>query len=63
MINMKIIWKVVRKIIFAFTVLYSFNLIMNSLNIFIPINMYSVALLTVLGFPGLFVLVGLVTIL
>lgn len=60
---MKTIMTEVKKIVFALATLYSFNLIMNTLNIFIPINIYTVVTLSLLGFPGLFILVGLTTLL
>ncbi len=62
MINMKIIYKMIKKIVFAFTIIYSFNLIMESLNMFIPLNVLTIGIVTLLGFPGLFTLVGLILI-
>lgn len=56
---MKHIYKIIKKIIFAFAILYGFNIIMESLKLFIPINIYTVSSIAILGFPGLFVLVGL----
>lgn len=58
---MKMMIKIVKKIIFAFTLLYSFNIIMSSMNLFIPLNLYTISCISLLGFPGLFLLVGLVT--
>ncbi len=55
---MKKIYKVIKKIIFAFAILYGFNIIMESMKLFIPINIYTIAAVATLGFPGLFVLVG-----
>ncbi len=62
MINMKIIYKMIKKIVFAFTIIYSFNIIMESLNMFIPLNILTISIVTLLGFPGLFTLVGLILI-
>ncbi len=59
---MKHIYKITKRIIFAFAILYSFNIIMESLKLFIPINLYTISSIAVLGFPGLFVLVGLLLI-
>jgi len=56
---MKYIYGIAKKIIFAFAVLYSFNIIMEGLKLFIPINIYTIVTVATLGFPGLFVLVGL----
>jgi len=60
--NMKKVYKILKKIAFAFTLLYSFNLIMASLELFIPINLYTIGTVSLLGFPGLFALVGLLII-
>lgn len=46
--------KVCRKIITSVFVLYGLNLILNSVNIIIPINIITVAVISILGFPGLF---------
>ncbi len=54
--------KITKKIIFAFAVLYGFNIIMESLKIFIPINLYTISSVAILGFPGLFIIVGLLLI-
>lgn len=59
---MKILYILFKKIIFAFTILYSFNIIMESLNLFIPLNIYTLGAVSLLGFPGLFILVGLLMI-
>lgn len=59
---MKHIYKITKRIIFAFAILYGFNIMMESLKLFIPINIYTVSSVAVLGFPGLFVLVGLLII-
>ena len=56
---MKIIMKIIKRLVFAFAILYSFNIIMNALDLFIPINMYTVASIFILGFPGLFLVVAL----
>lgn len=59
---MKNIYKIVKKIVFAFAILYGFNIIMESLKLFIPINIYTLGTVAFLGFPGLFILVGLLII-
>ena len=53
----KIIKKVVTRIIFAFVVLYGLNVIVSSINIFIPINVFTLITVAVLGFPGLLSLI------
>ena len=59
---MKIIVKVIKKVVFALSIIYSFNLIMNPVKMFIPINIFTVAVTSFLGFPGLLLLLGLSTI-
>lgn len=56
MIN-KII-KIVRKVCMAFVMLYGLNLILSAANIFIPINIITIILVTFLGSPGILGLVA-----
>ena len=56
----KKIFSVMKKIVLAAFILYGFNLIMSPLSIIVPINIITVAVVTLLGFPGLF---GLIVIL
>ncbi len=55
--NMRMIVNLFKRIIFSFIILYSFNTIGNSFNIIIPINIITLSLITMLGFPALFSLV------
>ena len=48
-----------RKVVVAFLVLYAFNILVNSLNIVIPINYFTIGTVTVLGIPGLLSLIAL----
>lgn len=50
---------VVKKVIFAFLLLYGLNLCINSLNIVIPINLFTLGTVSVLGVPGLVSLITL----
>lgn len=59
---MKIILNIIKRITFAFALLYGFNIIMESLKLFIPLNIYTIGSVAILGFPGLFILVGLLMI-
>ena len=59
---MKIIVTLLKKIIFSLAVLYGFNVIMEALNLFIPLNLFTIGSVAILGFPGLFILVGLITV-
>ncbi len=49
--------KVLRKICIAFVMLYGLNIILNNVNIFIPINIITLILVTMLGVPGILGLV------
>lgn len=49
--------KVVKKICMAFLMLYGLNLILGSIDIFIPINAITLILVTLLGAPGILGLV------
>ena len=54
----KKIVKVVKKICFAFVMLYGLNVILSGVNIFIPINIITVVLVSFLGTPGILGLVA-----
>nr|MBP3258518.1 pro-sigmaK processing inhibitor BofA family protein [Bacilli bacterium] len=49
---MKLIFKVVKKVVFAFLLLYGFNLLYGTFKINVPINLYTIGITTILGFPG-----------
>ena len=57
MIIIKILVKVVRKVIFAFLVLYGLNVILSSVSFNIPINLVTLSIGTILGVPGIVVLI------
>lgn len=50
---LKKIFKGIKKIVVAIALLYSFNVLMSSLDILIPINYISVGVVSLLGIPGL----------
>ncbi len=50
---LKKIFKGIKKIVVAIALLYSFNVLISSLDILIPINYVSVGVVSVLGIPGL----------
>lgn len=52
-----IIIKALKKICYAFVMLYGLNLILTSANIFLPINLITLSLVALLGSPGI---IGLV---
>ncbi len=49
----------VKKVIFAFLLLYGLNLVTNSLSVIIPINVFTIGTVTFLGVPGLVSLVAM----
>lgn len=51
---MKKIIFVVKKIVVALLMLYTINLIINQSGILLPINVFSIGLVTVLGIPAVF---------
>ena len=51
--------KVVKKICLAFVMLYGLNILLGSINIFVPINIFTLALVTLLGAPALMGLVAI----
>ena len=52
-----IIKKIIKRLIFAFVVLYTIGIVLNFLDIFVPINIYSILVVAILGFPGIISLV------
>ena len=54
----KTILKILSKLCFAFVMLYGLNLILSGVNIFIPINLITIVLVTLLGSPGILGLVA-----
>ncbi len=47
----------IKKFIFAFLLLYGLNICVNTLNVLIPINLFTLGTVTFLGVPGLVSLV------
>ncbi len=48
---------IIRKICTSILVIYGLNLVLSAANIFIPINLINVGVVSTLGFPGLFSLI------
>ena len=44
---------ILKKVVFAFLLLYGLNYFISSLHIYIPINVITVGVVTLLGIPGL----------
>ncbi len=59
---LKKIFKLFKKIIVSSFVLYSYNLISAPLNLIIPINIFTISTLTLLGLPSLFALIAILLI-
>ena len=55
----KILKKVVKKVVFAFVLLYGLNVIVSSINIFITINIFTISIVSILGVPGLLSLISI----
>lgn len=49
----KKVFGIFKKVILAAFILYGFNLLMSPLSLIVPINLITVSIITVLGFPGL----------
>ncbi len=56
---MKKILFIIKRIIFAFCVIYAFNLVGGGLEIFIPLNVITIAVVSCLGMSGLLALIGI----
>ena len=55
--DMKLFNRIVKKICVGMISIYSFNVLFGLLNIIIPINPYTIAISSLLGVPGNFVVV------
>ena len=49
---MKYLYKLLKKVLISFGLLYSYNLLMGQYNVPIPINIITIAITTILGIPG-----------
>lgn len=54
---LKKIFSLFKKIIISAFILYGYNLIASPINMIIPINMFTVGILTVFGIPAIFSLI------
>jgi len=48
-----------KKIVVAFLILYGFNLLVSSINVYIPINVITISITSILGIPGLLSLIAI----
>lgn len=53
----KKIWQCFKRIIISMFILYGYNLIATRFNLVIPMNVFTIGSVSLLGFPMLFVLV------
>ncbi len=51
---MKYFFAILKRIIFGFIVLYGYNMIAVNFNLIIPVNLVTLLLVSLLGFPALF---------
>lgn len=49
---LKKLFKVLRKVVIAILLLYSFNVLIASTNVFVPINYVTISVVSFLGIPG-----------
>lgn len=49
---MKYLFKLFKKIVLSFGILYAYNLLMTNFNLPIPINIWTIGITTILGIPG-----------
>lgn len=54
---LKSLINILKKVIFSFFLLYGLNLLVNSFNVVIPMNIFTIGTITFLGVPGLVSLV------
>lgn len=57
MIMKKTILKLFKNLILSFILIYTLNLILSNVNLFIPINVFTIIITTLLGPPGLLSLI------
>jgi hypothetical protein len=53
---MKLIRKLLRNILFSVGIIYGLDLLLDGVNIFIPINIFTVLISSILGIPGILAL-------
>ena len=49
----KIMLKAIKRIIMAFLLIYGLNIMLSGINFYIPLNIISIGIITLLGIPGL----------
>lgn len=56
---MKLIFNMIKRLVFGFFILYSYNMIAVEFNLIIPINVVTILLVSFIGLPALFGLIFL----
>ena len=51
---LKVVFRLIKKILFNMLFLYSYNIVITPLGLIIPINFITIGFLTILGLPSLF---------
>lgn len=54
---MKKVFEILKKVVLSFVILYSYNLIAVNFNMIIPINLFTVLIVAILGAPALLALI------
>lgn len=49
---MKYLYSLFKKIVVSFGILYAYNILMSQYNLPIPINIFTICIITILGIPG-----------
>jgi len=57
---MYFVYNLIKKMVFALCLLYSFNIIVGKTGLLLPINYYTIAILMLCGIPGLIGLIVLI---
>ena len=54
---LKFMFKIIKRIIISFFLLYAYNLLVQPIGLIIPINIFTVGALSILGVPALLALI------
>lgn len=55
----KVIFMIVKRIVLAICLVYAFNLLASGLKVFIPINVFTVSVVSFLGMSGMLALIAI----
>lgn len=55
----KLLFRFLKRIIFSVFTLYGLNLLISALDVVIPINLFTILLIAILGIPGLLSVISL----